>query len=112
MVVAVAVVVLVVAAPEPADEAAVPPDLLEVSSVFLLLSWLLSELAPWAVGTEPVEELLVAPQASSRGAPSRPGISLLLRRTLLKNFSAVLRSLKVISVEEGVVWMSVNSPMP
>lgn len=71
---------------------------------------------PGVVGTEPplaVEEDEDPTQASSMGEEvSRPGISLLLRRTLLKNFSAVLRSLKVISVEEGVVWMSVNSPMP
>ncbi len=66
-------------------------------------------LVPGVVGTDPLESLDPA-QASSTA--SRPGISLLLSRTLLKNFSAVLRSLKVISVAEGVVWMSVNSPMP
>ena len=70
----------------------------------------LAAVLPGVVGTEPVEPLLV-PQASSTGV-SMPGISLPLRRTLLKNFSAVLRSLKVISAEVGVVWMSVNSPMP
>lgn len=51
-------------------------------------------------------------QETSTGEASRPGISLPLTRTELKNFSAVLRSLKVISVEAVVVWMSVNSPMP
>lgn len=62
------------------------------------------------VGVE-VEAPLAPAQASSTGA-SRPGISLLRSRTELKNFSAVLRSLKVISVEVGVVLMSVNSPIP
>ena len=44
--------------------------------------------------------------------PSIPGISLPLSRMPLKNFSAVLRSVKVMSVAEEVVCMSVNSPMP
>jgi 3-deoxy-D-manno-octulosonic acid (KDO) 8-phosphate synthase len=62
------------------------------------------------VGVE-AEAPLAPAQASSTGA-SRLGISLLRSRTELKNFSAVLRSLKVISVEAGVVWISVNSPIP
>ncbi len=63
------------------------------------------------VGAE-AEAPFAPAQESSTGEESRLGISLPLRRTELKNFSAVLRSLKVISVEAGVVWMSVNSPMP
>ncbi len=63
------------------------------------------------VGVEP-EATLAPAQVSSTGEPSSPGISLLLRSTELKNFSAVLRSLKVISVEVEVMLMSVNSPMP
>lgn len=42
--------------------------------------------------------------------PSTPGISLF--EMPKKNFSAVLRSLNVICVDAGVVWISVNSPMP
>jgi hypothetical protein len=68
-------------------------------------------LPPGVVGVDP-EAPFAPAQVSSTGEASRPGISLLLRRTELKNFSAVFRSLKVISVEVDVVWMSVNSPMP
>lgn len=69
---------------------------------------------PGEVGPE-LEAPLEPAQAMSRDEEEesgRPGISLLARSTELKNFSAVLRSLKVISVETGVVWISVNSPMP
>ena len=68
--------------------------------------------APAVVGTEPEVPLAPAQASSSGEGVSRPGISLLARRTELKNFSAVLRSLKATSVEVGVVWMSVNSPIP
>ena len=44
--------------------------------------------------------------------PSMPCMTLLFRVTSLKNFSAVLRSLKVMSVDVGDVWMLVNSPTP
>lgn len=68
-----------------------------------LLGWGLVPPPPGVVGVEPEAPFAVPAQASSTGEASRPGISLLLRRTELKNFSAVLRSLKVISVEAGVV---------
>jgi hypothetical protein len=108
--VAVVVVVPAVLAPGavPAPGAAVrlPPEAVVVSPGVL-------GPPPGVAGAELGAELLGPPaQASSTGKPSRPGISLPLRTTELKNFSAVLRSLKVMSVAAAVVWMPVNSPMP